>query len=222
MKSLPLFVVAALGAFSLTACQTETDVGMRLLASYDFEDGSTSGWRPHGTWRIADHEGSMVYELASPGERGEVSGPRSRSLLADHDVSAFVFTGRLKSNADTSNDNRDICLLFHYQDPNHYYYVHLSATSDGLHNIIGLVDGSDRKKVNVEPAGETIPRLKDQEWHDFKVICETGTGFVQAYLDDMNTPLLTTRDKTFTHGLVGLASYDDTGYFDDIELRGMR
>jgi hypothetical protein len=220
MKIQICFFLAIFVTGCLTSCQSGAGDALPLLASHDFEDGSATGWRPHGTWSVANQDGSHIYELVSPGERGEVSGPRSRSLMADHDVSAFVFTGRLKSNADPSNENRDICLLFHYQDPSHFYYVHLSATSDGLHNIIGLVNGTDRTKINLEPAGETIPRLKDMEWHDFKVTCDADTGFIQAYLDDMKTPLLSTRDRTLTHGLVGIASYDDTGFFDDIELRG--
>jgi len=39
-------------------------------------------------------------------------------------------------------------------------------------------------------------------------------------LDDMENPILTAKEKNLTHGLVGIGSFDDTGYFDDICLKG--
>ena len=45
------------------------------------------------------------------------------------------------------------------------------------------------------------------------------TGEIRAYLDDMTEPILTARDRTLGHGLVGVGSFDDTGAFDDLELR---
>lgn len=164
----------------------------------------------------------MVYELVSPGEQGKIRAPTSWSVLVAYDVTSFEFSGRLKNKADTENKNRDTCVFFHFQDPTHFYYVHFSAKSDGAHNIIGLVNGADRVKVNVEPAGESVFRLTDTEWHEFKVTCETSTGEIKAFLDDMETPILTTKNLTLTHGLVGIGSFDDTGYFDDIKLWGKR
>jgi len=90
------------------------------------------------------------------------------------------------------------------------------------HLIIGLVDGADRVKINAEPAGASVFRLTDREWHAFKVVCDAETGEIRAYLDDMTEPILTARDRTLGHGLVGVGSFDDTGAFDDLKLRGAR
>jgi hypothetical protein len=195
-----------------------------LLSSSDFEDGKAAGWRPHptGNWQVIKLGDSMVYALTAPGEMGKVRAPTSWSLLAGHDVTSFVFTGRLKCDADPANDKRDLCVFFHFQDPTHFYYVHFSASSDDVHNIIGLVNGADRVKINEEPAGQSIFRLTDKEWHLFKVVCDAPTGRIQAYLDDLNEPILTAVDKTLTHGLVGIGSFDDTGFFDDLKLWGER
>ena len=35
---------------------------------------------------------------------------------------------------------------------------------------------------------------------------------------DMETPVLTATDRTFGKGLVGVGSFDDTAYFDDVTL----
>ena len=136
-----------------------------------------------------------------------------------HDVSSFEFSGRLRCRTDPSNPFRDMCVIFHYQDPTHFCYVHFAGKSDDVHNIIGLVDGADRVKINAEPAGASVFRLTDLAWHAFKVTCDARTGEIRAYLDDMAVPILTARATVLGHGRVGVGSFDDTGAFDDIELR---
>jgi hypothetical protein len=194
-----------------------------LLASSDFENGQASGWEPSDPahWRVVRQDDSFVYELAAPGKQGSVRAPTSWSLLAGHDVTSFIFTGRLKSAADPANANPDQCVFFHSQDPAHLYYVHFSARSDELHNIIGLVNGADRVKVNSEPPGKSTFRLTDTNWHPFKVSYDSETGRIEAFLDDMERPILTAVDKTLDHGRVGVGSYDDTGCFDDLKLWGI-
>jgi hypothetical protein len=194
-----------------------------LLFSADFENGRADGWRANNPahWRVVKPDGSMVYELTAPGEQGKFRAPTSWSLIEKHNVTSFVFTGRVKCTADAANPRRDLCIFFHFQDPTHFYYVHFSASSDEAHNIIALVNGADRVKINIEPAEKSVYRLTDTNWHRFKLNCDAATGRIEAFLDDMNTPILTAVDRTLGHGLVGVGSFDDTGYFDDIELRGI-
>jgi hypothetical protein len=168
----------------LLACGGQGRERLPLLASHDFEDGSTEGWSPRVPehWQVADVDGSTVYELASTGPPAPVRAPTSWSVLTDHEVTSFVFTGRLKSTQDADNPYRDLCVFFHFQDPTHFYYVHLSAISDEVHNIIGLVNGADRVKINAELPGESSARLTDREWHRFKVTHDAATdrsSFVQ-------------------------------------------
>ena len=193
------------------------------LAECDFERGSAAGWQPNDPshWRIVNDGGSMVYELTAPGEPGKVRAPTSWSLWTGHDVTFFEFTGRVRCRTDPATKVRDMCVFFHFQDPEHFYYVHFAGSSDEVHNIIGLVDGADRVKINAEPAGESVFRLTDREWHAFKVVCDADTGEIRAYLDDMTKPILTARDRTLGHGLVGVGSFDDTGAFDDLKLRSI-
>jgi hypothetical protein len=197
---------------------------MPLLAGFDFEDGKTAGWQPHPPdhWQVVRHEGSMVYELIAPGEQGQVRAPTSWSLISGQDVTSFVFTGRLKCKAEPSNPYRDMCVFFHFQDPTHFYYVHFAARSDEVHNIIGLVNGADRVKINLEPAGKSVYRLTDTNWHAFKITYDEASGRIQAYLDDMQAPILTAVDKAIGHGLAGVGSFDDSGYFDDVKLWGKK
>ncbi len=229
-KILAIAVCAVLLMWSPACKKTEDNVagpaasgaGLPLLGSWDFENGDSAPWQPNNpdNWRIAEVDGSLVYELTAPGEQGEVRAPTSRALLTQFDVTSFEFTGRMKTDIDTGNPHRDLCVFFHYKDPTHFYYVHFSASSDEAHNIIGLVEGADRVKVNREPAGESRPGLVDREWHTFKITYDAETGEARAFIDDMETPIVTARISAFNHGFVGIGSFDDTGFFDDLSLRG--
>jgi hypothetical protein len=215
-------VLLAVAASLLCACCKQEPSGLALLAESDFENGPTAGWQPNDPahWRVVNDGGSMVYELTAAGEPGQVRAPTSWSLWAGHDVASFEFSGRVRCHTDPATAVRDMCIFFHFQDPTHFYYVHFAGSSDGVHNIIGLVNGADRVKINAEPAGTSTFRLTDREWHVFKVVCDAETGEIRTYLDDMTEPILTARDRTLGRGLVGVGSFDDTGAFDDLKLRG--
>jgi len=75
-------------------------------------------------------------------------------------------------------------------------------------------------KINHEPAGQSVFRLTDMKFHEFRVTCNAGTGEIRAYLDDMKVPILTATDASLGHGLVGVGSFDDTGSFGGIKLWG--
>jgi hypothetical protein len=196
--------------------------GLDLLVVDAFRDPRPFGWEPHPAenWEIREEEGLRAFHLVKPGTQGTIRAPTAFALLGEQDVGDFVFSGRLRCLAEPENPNRDMIVVFHFQDPTHFYYAHLSASSDGLHNIIGLVNGTDRVKINLEPPGGSTARLTDRRYHTFKVIRDAHTGDVSVYLDDMRIPILTARDRTLDHGLVGVGSFDDTGSFTDIILWG--
>jgi hypothetical protein len=218
-----LCMVAVLKSSPLLAARTAVQE-LPLLFSSDFESGRADGWRPNNPkhWQVVDLDGSKVYALTAPGEQGRVRAPTSWSVAEGYDVTSFEFTGRLKCDVDPANARRDLCVFFHFQDPTHFCYVHFSASSDEAHNIIALVNGADRLKINLEPPGKSTFRLTDKSWHTFKVRGDAPSGRIEAYLDDMNEPILTAVDRTLSHGLVGVGSFDDLGFFDDLRLRGER
>lgn len=199
-----------------------SDSGLPFLGRWDFEGGTAEGWRPSdpARWRVVERAGTMIYELRQAGEQGSVRGPTSWSVWTGHDVASFEFSGRARCYTDPAVPGRDFCVFFHFQDPTHFGYVHFSGESSDFHNIIGLVDGADRVKINAEPAGSSVFRLTDREWHNFKLVGDARTGEIRAYIDDMATPVLTAVDRRLGHGLVGVGSFDDTGAFDDLRLSG--
>jgi hypothetical protein len=193
-----------------------------VLASEHFESGKADGWAPNdpARWTVRPMGRNLVYALTAPGETGKIRAPTSWSLWSGHEVGSFEFAGRLLCDTDPANPRRDLCILFGFRDPTHFAYVHFSASSDEAHNIIAVVDGKDRARISLEAPGTSAARLTGKDWHVFKVTFDAETGEIKAYLDDMRTPVLTARDRTFPRGLVGVGSFDDTGCFDDLTLRG--
>jgi len=214
-----VILAAAAVLFALVTCRTGPVGAGRILAS-DFGSGSAEDWTPNDPshWRVADDHGVKVYELSAPGTFGLVRAPTSWSVWAGTDSASFEFSGRMTCYTDPAVPGRDMCVFFHYQDPTHFYYVHFAGESAEFHNIIGLVNGADRVKINAEPAGGSVFRLTDRAWHAFKVTCDGATGQIRAYLDDLKVPILTARDRTLGHGLVGVGSFDDTGAFDNLKF----
>src|SRR5207248_9501072 len=114
---------------------------------------------------------------------------------------------------------RDMVVIFGYQDPAHFYYVHLGKKTDDHANQIFIVNGAPRVKISTK----TTPGTNWTDgWHDVKVVRRVGDGTIEVYFDDMKRPVMTATDKTFTWGQVGVGTFDDTGNWDDIRLRGRR
>ena len=61
----------------------------------------------------------------------------------------------------------------------------------------------------------------DKGWHEVKIVRRVQDGAIEVYFDDMQAPAMTAVDRTFTHGRVGLGSFDDTGNWDDFKLYGV-
>jgi hypothetical protein len=210
-----ILILAAAGPVSPGASE------LPLLTVEKFALGRADGWRlsDPAHWRVAGEPGDRRLELTAPGAPGKIRAPSAWAVLAAYDVSEFVFSGRVRCDADPANLRRDMDIIFYFRDPAHFGYVHFAASSDAVHNIIGWVDGADRVKVNIEPAGSSGARLRDRKWHAFKVAA-AADGRIEAFLDDMTVPVLTAKRPAAGRGLVGVGSFDDTGAFADLKLWG--
>ena len=60
----------------------------------------------------------------------------------------------------------------------------------------------------------------DDKWHHARVVRNVAQGTIDIYFDDMETPVMTAVDKTFSWGQVGIGSFDDTGNFDEVLVYG--
>lgn len=198
----------------------EKKADLPLLFEDDFEKGADR-WQPSDSkaWRIVKTEKGNVYNQFQMSKyTPKVRSPHNISLVKDLVVGDFVLDARVQS---TGKDgaHRDMCLFFGYQDPSHFYYVHIAKAADPNANQIFIVNGEPRKKISTKTT-EGTPW--DDKWHQVRIVRRVNDGSIQVYFDDMKTPIMTATDKTFTWGQVGLGSFDDSGTWDDVRVHGRR
>jgi hypothetical protein len=192
-----------------------------LVFEENFEKGADH-WQPtdESAWKISEADSGKVYSLT---KRGSSYKPPHRSpghiaLLKDVAVGDFVLTVRVKNTQDTGA-HQDACIFFGYQDPAHFYYVHLGKRPDPNSSQIMIVNDAPRKMITANKS-PGIPW--DDRWHNVKVARSAGDGTIKIYFDDMEKPVMIANDKTFGHGRIGIGSFDDLNDFDDLKLYGKK
>ncbi len=216
MKTLPAFFLSV----ALLAGTARAE--LPVLFTDDFSKGADH-WEPTDpkAWKIAKlDDGNAVFEnLGGSKYEPPHRSPFNIALLKDIIVGDFVLTARVMTTK-KAYGHRDMCLFFGYQDPAHFYYIHLGEKKDDHANQIFIVNDAPRIKIS-EKATDGTP-WKDGTWHEVKLVREAGSGLIEVYFDDMETPTHVAHDKNFTWGRIGIGTFDDQGMWDDIELRGVK
>ena len=142
--------------------------------------------------------------------------PLHIALLDHKQVSNFQLDVRALS---THEDypHRDVVIVFGYQSPSQFYYVHLGKLGDEHCNQIFIVNKSDRRKISLTTSQGTD---WDDQWHTVRIERNTDSGQIDVYFDNLQAPVMTAKDKTFLNGQIGLGSFDDTADFSSVTLRG--
>ena len=196
----------------------ETD--LPLVFQDDFEKGADR-WEPTDpkAWKINEVDGNKVYSQFDKSKYNPpYRSPLNISLLKDISVTDFVLEAKLRSTV-KDYGHRDMCLVFGYQDPAHFYYVHLGKQTDDHANQIFIVNSAPRIKISTKTSTGTN---WTDNWHHVKIVRRVSDGTIEVYFDDMKTPVMTATDKTFVHGRIGIGSFDDTGDWDDVKLYGVK
>jgi hypothetical protein len=208
MRSVLILVLAA-GLIGQSLPQTT--VRPRLSESRGLVDFDLDG---NGGWKVQNSV--LVLEKAGvPG--GPIRRPAALAILKSVWFSDFTFTVEMRSTAPVDLAVRDVLLIFGYQSPQQFYYVHLAAKTDAVHNGIFVVDKADRRRLD-EPT--STARLTDQAWHRFRLERRAPTGSIAVFFDDGTAPVLSATDRTLPIGRVGVGSFDETGEFRSFEVKG--
>jgi hypothetical protein len=170
-------------------------------------------------WKVIDtKQGKVFSQFQQSKYKPPHRSPLNIALVKGLSVSDFVLEAKLQSTV-KDYGHRDMCLFFGYQDPKHFYYVHLGKQTDDHANQIFIVNEADRIKISTK----TTPGTNwTDDWHRVKIVRRLGDGTIEVYFDDMKTPVMAATDKTFAWGRVGVGSFDDTGNWDDITLRAIK
>jgi hypothetical protein len=176
----------------------------------DWELDGTGGWSVRGAILSLDKAGV-------PG--GPIRRPAAIAILRGEPVSDFTLQVDARSTAPVDLAVRDVLLIFGYQSPTQFYYVHLAAKTDDVHNGIFVVNNADRKRLDDKTG---TAKLTDQAWHRLRLERLVSTGTIRVFFDDDKTPIIQATDRTLVSGRVGVGSFDETGEFRAFELRGTR
>ena len=164
----PILILLAL-AVSLHA-----EKPVPLIAKEDFSKGSDA-WETTDDkkWKITEVDGNQVFELLgksnyNPPHRS----PHSIALLKDKIVGSFILTARIQT-TQTTRGHRDLCFFFNYQDPTHFYYLHLGEVPDPNSSQIFIVNEAPRKNLTLSKKG--IP-WKNGQFHNLTIVREVERG----------------------------------------------
>ncbi|MEQ8791637.1 MAG: hypothetical protein RIC55_35570 [Pirellulaceae bacterium] len=208
---------------SLVIAAEGEQTDLPLVFREDFENGADH-WRPSDdqAWKVkqTDTDRGRVYSQFvkksnfNPPHRS----PFNISLLEGVTVGDFLLDAHVLS-THPDYGHRDAVIVFGYQDPAHFYYVHLGKKADDHANQIFIVNDAPRTKISLTSTDGTD---WDDQWHHVRIRRRTKDGVIEIYFDDMDKPVMTAKDKHFQWGRIGVGTFDDTSDWDDIKLHGVK
>jgi len=202
---------ALLSALSLSAAQKTFTNRLDFANADSLSKLTLDG---SGTWEVKDHM-LILTKAGTPG--GPIRRPSALAVLKSDPLVRATVQVEMRSTAPEEVKNRDLEIIFGYESPSRFYYVHLAGITDPNHNGIFLVDNKDRRRID---DGTTPPQLKDREWHRARLERDGSTGRIDIFVDDSKQPVLKATDTTIPSGRVGLGSFDDTGEFRNFSVTG--
>lgn len=172
---------------------------------------------PHA-WKLSGNGSHQALELFTQSHyKPSIRSPFNIALIADKIFGDFILEADLLSTA-REYGHRDMCLFFGFQDPSHFYYVHMATHTDPHAHNIFIVNDKPRLKIS-EKTTEGVD-WGHNAWHHVRLVRHLEDGLIQVYFDDMSRPIMVAHDKTFGAGYIGFGSFDDTGKIDNIKIWG--
>ncbi|MBN1816538.1 MAG: hypothetical protein JW828_04210 [Sedimentisphaerales bacterium] len=168
-------------------------------------------------WLLSEKgNGSMALEFTGASAyEPPVRSPLTIGLLRGRQFGDFVLEADLLQTGEEYG-HRDMCLIFGFQDPSHFYYAHLASKADANAHNIFIVNGAPRTNI----AQKTTEGIDwgQEVWHRVRLERNVASGLIRVFYDDMTAPIMVARDKTLGLGLIGFGSFDDSGKIDNIEI----
>ncbi len=191
----------------------QSSTGFTYRSADGFEDGNADGWTPltANRWEVVMDEGDEAYYLntsdfSSPGE-----GRLGEYSLLSASYGDFTFTAQAKLGDDVGNNGfADYAVVFGFQNTNNYYYAMFNNNPTET-TLFAVINGS---RTELTTANINTDWLNDNNYHRIKV-SRTGAD-IKAYFDD--SLVMSANDDTFGAGKVGLGSFNDSAYFDDVSV----
>jgi hypothetical protein len=216
---LALLVAVGIGLAASANAQTPAASGPKpLVVDLSSPARLESDWTLDGSGVWAIRGGMLVLDKAGT-PAGPIRRPSALAILRATPLRDLTVDLELRSTAPPIEQvpRRDALVIVGYESPTRFYYVHISAARDAVHNGIFLVDGADRRRIDTQ-SDKAI--LVDAAWHRVRVVREPASGRLDVYADDQLTPIMSARDPTIASGQVGVGSFDDTAEFRSLRVAG--
>ncbi len=177
----------------------------------DFEGGTADGWTPltPANWSVVMDEGDQAYYLNTTAFASPGGGRLGEYSLLPGTYGDFTFSAQARLGDDvTSNAFADYAVVFGFQDADNYYYVLFNNDQDAT-QLFKVVEGN---RSALATAGDDW--LNDNAYHSVKV-SRVGSN-IKIHFDD--NLIMSTSDSTFGAGRVGVGSFNDAAYFDEVRV----
>ena len=213
MKTMTILAFVLLFTFSPenTLCRQTVSVRPDLSRSQSIGQWDLDGT---GSWRI--DAGKLILSKAGT-PSGPIRRPAALAILKTELLRRVTVEADIRSTASPDVARRDLDVIVGYESPTRFYYIHLAAISDDVHNGIFLVNNADRVRID---SGKGKPQLTDFSWHRVRVERDGRSGRIAVYMDGSRIPVLQATDTTIVRGRAGIGSFDDTGEFRRIAITG--
>jgi hypothetical protein len=213
--------IAVAGALAAQAPGPTPPEG-RAATAVSFQADLTSAerldqWTLDGTGAWAIRDGLLRLEKAGV-PAGPIRRPGALAILKTPALADASLDVELRSDAPESVIRRDLLLVAGWQSPTRFYYVHLSAVRDDVHNGIFLVHDADRRRIDER---SDRPALTDRAWHTARLVRTASTGRLEVFVDGETAPIMTATDRSIPSGRLGVGSFDDAGAFRGIRVQGV-
>jgi hypothetical protein len=171
-------------------------------------------------WKVEKQDGVEVLRLATA--RPMESNPRrpfQYALAIGPPLSEFTLELEVRRNP--AKKSGALIIVYAWQDPAHFDYVHLcgdSASEQPVHNGVFHVYGGDRSRIS---SAKGPGALVTGDWYSVKVTWNAASGMVAAAVNGLPNPSLQAVDLSLGPGRIGIGSFFDTAEFRNLRLNSV-
>ncbi|MCF6324800.1 MAG: alginate lyase family protein [Gammaproteobacteria bacterium] len=192
----------------------QSSVNFTYRSADGFDDGNADGWVPltESRWEVVLDGGNYVYWLNTSGFDSLPTGRLGEYSLLPGSYGDFTFTAQAKLGDDVSdNALADYAVVFGFEDEKNYYYMMFNNQKNATQ--LFKVESGSRTTL----ATANINGPSDDAYHRIEV-SRAGSA-ISVYFD--GSLMLSANDNRRGVGQVGVGSYNDAAYFDDVSVGGV-
>jgi len=168
-------------------------------------------------WQLEQKDATPVLHLLRA--RGPLPGPRRPIQFALAETPEF---SRVSVELDARPLGHSLLVVFAYRDHEHFDYAHLSidpATKEPHHNGVFHVYGGERVRISGEAGSAAF--AAPNRWYHVQLIHDGSSGDVRVKVNGEPIQALHAADLSLSGGRVGIGSFDETGYFKNVQIHGV-